>query len=370
MKVCGIVAEYNPFHKGHKYQIQKTKEILDCDVMIAVMSGNFTQRGEPAVINKWKRAVAACQNGIDIVIELPYIYSTQSAAKFSHGAISLLKMMKITHLSFGSECGNLENLLEIADTPINPDHLHQSMSQGMSFPKAYSLLTTEMMPNDILAVSYLKEIQDTTIEPILIKRTSNYLDDTLQEVSSALAIRKALKQNEDLLDTTPMQEELEQAFHPWIERYYPYLRTLLLTADAEQLSQHFLFNEGIENHLIRQAKVSENFDEFLKNCVNWRYTASRIRRTCLQAMNQIRNSDVQKLPALDRPRVLAFNDKGRSYLKTLKKQNILYASRFAEVPYPWRKMELKTTMLYTSVFPEEMRNEIISKEIGGALSMK
>ena len=166
MKVCAIAAEYNPFHTGHAYQIRQARERTGCDVILAVMSGDFVQRGEPAVADKVRRAVCAIENGVDAVIALPYIYSTQSAGWFAHGAVSLMKLAGADYICFGSECGNLENLLDIADTPINPDHLQESLESGMSYPKAYSLLTTFMAPNDILAVSYLKEIAGTGIEPV------------------------------------------------------------------------------------------------------------------------------------------------------------------------------------------------------------
>jgi len=368
MKACGITAEYNPFHRGHAYQIAQTRKALGEDtVLVAVMSGSWVQRGEPAIIDKWQRAETACRSGIDLVLELPYFYATQSAGPFAHGAVSILKLAGVEAISFGSECGNLENLQEIADTPINPDHLHQSMNRGMSFPKAYSLLTTEMQPNDILAVSYLREIAGTGIRPILIPRTTNYLDPELHETASALAIRTALAEGRDLGDTTVMKDALLASFHPWPELYYPYLRTFLLTSDPAELAGCFLFAEGIENHLIAQAKRSSDYEEFLRNAVSWRYTAGRIRRTCLAAMNRVTKAEVQKLPPLDTPRILAFNERGRAYLHQQKDSGVRFASRFASVPWPWRKMEYRAALMYASVFPEPLRTQLLEREIGGAL---
>jgi len=120
MKVCGITAEYNPFHNGHRYQIEKTKEKTGADVILAVMSGNFVQRGEPAVIDKWERAKAAVLNGVDVVIELPNIYALQAASRFAHGSVTLLKAAQVDCISFGSECGNLENLQESQKRPSTP----------------------------------------------------------------------------------------------------------------------------------------------------------------------------------------------------------------------------------------------------------
>ena len=369
MKVCAIAAEYNPFHTGHAYQIRQARERTGCDVILAVMSGDFVQRGEPAVADKVRRAVCAIENGVDAVIALPYIYSTQSAGWFAHGAVSLMKLAGADYICFGSECGNLENLLDIADTPVNPDHLQESLESGMSYPKAYSLLTTFMAPNDILAVSYLKEIAGTGIEPVLIQRTTNYSDDMLHEVSSALAIRKALKEHRSVAGLTPMRE-LEAEDIPWIEQYYPYLRTYLLLSDRDELSRYQMFSEGIENHLRTQAKACDTYEDFLHSCISYRYTASRIRRTCLQAMIQLKKDEVKRLGEPDCLQVLAFNDTGRQWLHEMRKKEVKVASRFARVDYHWRDLEYRAALLYTSVMNEKKRREVLEREIGGAVYVK
>lgn len=370
MKTCGITAEYNPFHNGHAYHIRETRKISGCDAVIVVMSGNFVQRGEPAVISKRARAEAAVKNGADVVIELPYLYSTQSAAQFAHGAVSLLKLAGVDQISFGSECGNLENLREISETSVNPDHLHVAMDTGMSYPRAYSLLTSAMYPNDILAVSYLREIAGTDIEPVIIPRTSDYLGEQMSENTSALAIRKALHDHEDISGSTPMADELTGAFHPFWEHYYPYLRTFLLTSSREQLSGLFLFQEGIENHLQKTALECSDWNSFLNSAVTYRYTAGRIKRTCLQAMTQFSLREKNKLPPLDTLRILAFNETGRQWLHDMRKSGIRVASKFSDIPYPWRSLEYRTTLLYASVFPEEQREEIIRSEIQGPSYIK
>ncbi len=367
MKICGIAAEYNPFHTGHAYHIDQARKHSGCDVILAVMSGDFVQRGEPAVLDKVTRAVTAVENGCDVVISLPYIYSTQSASWFAHGAVSLMKLAGVSHIAFGSECANLDNLLEIADTPVNPDHLHVSLETGMSFPKAYSLLTTAMRPNDILAVAYLKEIAGTDITPVVIPRTSDYSDSDLHEVSSALAIRTALKEGRTVRGLTPSSDQLSNAFIPWMEQYWPYLRTYLLLSDTKTLSTYQMYSEGIENHLKEQAKLAVSYEDFLRRSVNYRYTASRIRRTCLQAMMQLTKEEVKRLGEPDTLQVLAFNDRGREWLHAMRKQDVKIASRFARVPWHWREIEFRSALLYTSVFEEEKRRAILEREIGGAV---
>lgn len=370
MRTCGIISEYNPFHNGHAYQIQKARELSGADCILAVMSGNFVQRGEPAIIDKWRRAEAAVANGADVVIELPYFYATQSASRFAQGGVEALKIAGADAICFGSECGNLENLQEIADTPVNPDHLHVALDAGMSYPKAYSLLTSNMYPNDLLAVSYLRAIQGTSIRPYIVQRTSGYLDDTIAENASALAIRKALQEHAPLHGSTPMEDVLNHSFLVSPQQYYPYLRTFLATAGRERLEEFFLFSEGIENHLMKNAQANASYDDFLNACTTYRYTSSRIRRTCLQAMNQVTKKEVQALPKYDCLRILAFNDQGRKWLAEQRKKETRIASKFADVPFPWRQLEYRTTLLYTSVMPEEERTRILAEEIKGARYIK
>ena len=370
MKTCGIIAEYNPFHNGHAYQISQARKITGCDAVIVIMSGNYVQRGEPAVIDKWKRAEAAIRGGADIVIELPYVYATQSASGFAHGGVELLKLAGVSYICFGSECGNLENLQDIADTPVNPDHLHMSMDRGMSFPKAYSLLTSEMKPNDILAVSYLKELKGTNICPVVVQRTSNYLSDDMHPSASAFAIRTAMREKSDYSEATPMAEELSASVPIWIEQFYPYIRTYLLTSDPVRLSETFLFTEGIENHLIKCARDNSSWKGFIRDAVTYRYTAGRIRRCLMQAVNQITKAEYERLPKMDTLRILAFNDTGRQWLHDMRKEDIRIASRFADVPYPWRVIEYRTSLMYTSVLPEEERERILKNEISGAHYIK
>ena len=366
MKSCGIIAEYNPFHNGHIHHIQETRRLGGFDCLIAVMSGNFTQRGEPAVIDKRLRAAAAVENGIDVVIELPYIYAVQAASGFAHGGITLLKTARVDAVSFGSECGNLENLQEIADTPVNPDHLRKAMDAGMSYPKAYSLLTSAMLPNDILAVAYLKELKGSGITPLLVQRTNGYHDETMSSLCSAAAIRKALSAGENIADATPMAELLEAGEPVFMDAYYPYLRTSLLLTPPERLRSYFLVSEGIENHLIRCASENADYASFLKAAVTYRYTSSRIRRTCLSVMAQITKEEVRRLTALDTLRVLAFNDTGRTWLRQARDKGIRVASRFTDVPYLYRSMEYRTTLLYTSAMAEEKRRTVLKREITGA----
>lgn len=366
MNACGIVVEYNPFHNGHKYHIEKARELTNCDVLIAVMSGNFVQRGDFAICNKTLRAKEAIKNGVDIVIELPYIYATQSATKFAYGAVQLLNIAQVDSICFGSETNNLEELKEIADTSINPDHLKELLRTGESYPKAYGLLAPAMGPNDILAVSYLKALKDTNIKPYSILRTTQYHDETLSELTSAKAIRKALLNKEDISLSTPMADTLVNEPIITLEMMYPTIRQLLLTLPKDEIASIFMMSEGIENHLIKCARDDFDFKTFMNHAVSKRYTTSRIQRCLLHLLNHITKQEVNALPPLDTIRILAFNEKGQEYLKQLKKKEVKIANNFSQYPSCYAQMELKTTYTYCNLLKMNKAKEIIHNEITGS----
>lgn len=361
MKTCGIVVEYNPFHFGHLYQIQKIRQDLQVEAIIVVMSGNFVQRGEPAIIDKWARTEDILKQGVDVVIELPYIYATQSASQFAKAAIEILKLAQVNYICFGSECGNLENLMEIAETSINPDHLREAMREGSSYPKAYSLLTGAMLPNDILAVSYLKALKGSSIQPYLIQRQGeSYHSLENKELASAKGIRYALFHHQDVTEATPLSFKSNQLHH-WND-YYPFLRFQLLSSTREELQSFFLVQEGIEKHLIHCAKACENFEEFINMAVNYRYTQARIQRTCLQILNHIKKEEVQLLKPLHQFRILGFNTIGQTWLKENK--HLPAIVKFSKLTEHLRQMEIRTTYSYALVHHEQ---DLIQREVKGPI---
>lgn len=365
MKTCGIICEYNPFHYGHQYHIEKAREKSGADIMIGVMSGNFVQRGEPAIIDKWKRAEAAIHGGMDVVIELPLLFSIQAASHFAKGGVDLLKMCGCDAISFGSECGNAENLQDIADTSVNPDHLRELMSEGVSYPKAYSLLTSSMAPNDILGVCYLREIRDTGMKPVVIERTGGYLDETMSANASAMAIRKALREHTSLFQSTPMEQILLE-YQMTMEQLWPYIRTYLIMTPSNVLSEYFLFSEGIENHLKKHADANSDYASFMNAATTWRYTASRIRRCLLTCVLQITKREAKTMKIPQALRVLAFNDHGRAWLHEMREKDVRIASRFSDLPENVRNLEYRACQLYTSTMDEILRKRILKEEIKGA----
>ncbi len=367
MKACGIVAEYNPFHNGHIYQLQQAKAITGCDVIIAVMSGNFVQRGQPAIINKWERTKAALANGVDLVIELPFIGAVQAASQFARFAIDLLALAGISDLVFGSETGNMEELREISEMSFNVDNFRANMAQGYSYPKSYGMLADSYGPNDILAVAYLKELKHyPAITPHLVKRTSGYASaDMNVTYPSAAAIRQAVCRHEDVSSATVMARQLENYPSPSWDSLYPYVRTLLLTHSRTDLGKIFLMDEGIENHLCQLAGCHNDYESFISAAVSRRYTKARIQRTLCHLAVQTSKQEVSSLPALDRIRPLGFTDTGRLYLKQLADRGVVIADHWTANIINYRSLEYRAGCVYSFNMNPAGRYQVERGEISG-----
>ncbi|MBR0138616.1 MAG: nucleotidyltransferase family protein [Erysipelotrichaceae bacterium] len=369
MKTCGIITEYNPFHNGHEYHIQKAREISGCDVLIAVMSGNFVQRGEPAIIDKWQRTKAAIENGVDLVLELPFAFVMNSATQFGENAVRILAQAKADSIVFGSETDNLEELKEIAEMSFNIDNFKENMKKGYSYPKSYGFMADSYGPNDILAISYLRALKDyPEITPYSILRSGNNYHDTdllKDRLPSGAAIRQGLKENEDISAFTPMADQLMDYPSPKLSDYYPYIRTVLLTTPLQQLEQIFLMDEGIEHHLVKQAELYDDFSEFLDHCVTRRYTRSRIQRTLCQLMVHNTKADMAALPAYDKLRVLGFSDTGKEYLKFLQENEVRIANHFTGNIKPYRDLEYKAAVVYGMFMNKSDRYKVVRGEISG-----
>ncbi|MCR5068143.1 MAG: nucleotidyltransferase family protein, partial [Erysipelotrichaceae bacterium] len=253
MKATGIVAEYNPFHYGHKYHLQKARELSGADVVVAAMSGNFVQRGEPAIIDKWQRVSCALENGADLIFEIPFAFVCQAASQYGKAAVDILAKAGVSSIVFGSETGNLEELLEIASLSFNVDNFKENMKKGYSYPASYGYMADSYGPNDILAISYLKALQNyPDITPFCIKRTNEYNDLKLSgEHASARAIREALLRGVDVSAYTPMAKQLAASPQVRLADYFQMIRTRLLTSTPEELRDIFLVDEGIENLMIK-----------------------------------------------------------------------------------------------------------------------
>lgn len=364
MNICGIVTEYNPFHNGHIYHIKKAREVSSCDVLVAVMSGNFVQRGECAITDKWTRAKTAIESGCDLVIELPYPFVVQRSDIFAKEAVHLLELAGVDTIVFGSETSDMKRLEKLADTPFQEYMKHKQ--NGLSTVKTLEKVHGEVKSNDILGMAYIRAIKNTNIKAIAIQRTNGYHDEDIsKKISSATAIRKAVKKGTSIAHTTPMQEDLHDPI--FMEQYYPYLQTLLLTTPKEELNKRFLVDEGIENLFIKQAKLHMDWESFIQSCISQRYPRSSIQRSLLHILTQTNKEDIDTLPPCQFLRVLAFNDVGRSHLKHLKQQEISIISKFHQIPQEYQKFFLNTTYAYATALPLHQRKEMMDSELQSPL---
>lgn len=343
MRICGIIAEFNPFHNGHAHIIKKIRELYDDTVIIAIMSGSFTQRGEVAVLDKWTRAKLAIENGCDMAFELPFAYATRSGEFFATGAIKILNKLHITDsLAFGSETYNLALLKNIAhqlDDTKTQKKIHAevlkgaSYAQGLSsaFGKEASILT---QPNTILAVEYLRAIERTNskITPILIERKmSNHNDKNLcGAVSSASAIREELKKNHPDFDlikkVVPCQtfSEIQDVNKlRFAENIFKPLLAKIYTANFRNMREIYGINEGLENRILTMAKTSANLNEFINNTCSKRYSKSRISRALTHILLNFTKDAAKKIDESDDlyARLLAFNSVGAKILHSIKEKS-------------------------------------------------
>ena len=363
MKSAAIIAEYNPFHNGHLYHLNNARQITDCDLLIGVITGNYNQRGDLSIINKFTKTEAALNNGVDLVVELPYIYTLQNAYVYGRKAVDILNRLRINNLVFGSETNNLEELKKYSELEIDVTRLKELLHDGNSYPKSYGLLSGSLYPNDILAIAYLKAIKDKDIVPVSIQRTNEYMSTDLNVISSATAIRKAVKQGKDVSMTCPI-EISEPIFS---EDLYPYIRKLLISSDKSDISKIFMMSEGMENLFKENAFRYDDYEDFIANCISRRYTRSRIQRILMHTANQIKKEDVEDLPENDYIRVLGFNHKGQQYLRSIKDE-VKIVTQFKNLPEPYKSMEWKVNCLYATLLKDP--GAYMKRELQGPVIIK
>jgi predicted nucleotidyltransferase len=326
IKAVGVIVEYNPFHNGHAYHLQASKETAQADIAIAVMSGNFLQRGEPALISKWYRTKMALLNGVDIVLELPYRFATQKAETFANGAVSILDAIGCHSLCFGSESGDISSFLQTVDYLDThkerfDEKIKMNIKSGVSYPKALSLSFQSLSspenilsldkPNNILGFHYVKSImqQKSSILPLTVKRkNADYHDEhfATETIASATSIRKALlaiKEEKSSIEqyvpdatSTLLKEYLAVygQFHQW-ENYWSYLRFRLLHMSPEELREVYEVEEGIEHRIIAAALDSTTFNGFMQKIKTKRYTWTRLQRICVHILTNTKKTDMKSV---------------------------------------------------------------------------
>ena len=330
MRVIGIICEYNPFHLGHLYQIKKIKETIPDSLIICIFNGTFMQRGEVSIINKWDKTRICLEYGIDMVVELPFVFATQSSDIFAHGALKILNNLHVDTLVFGSESNNVEILKTLAMTQINNEafdnKVREYLAKGVNYPTALSK-TLEVItkyrikePNDILAVSYIKEIikNNYSIEPVAIKRTNDYHGEIISgDIINASLIRKILTNGNDVSKYVPRATLKYLNDIPSKDKYYSLLKYQIIN-NIDNLDSFQTVDEGLNNLIKKNIYNANNLDELISSIKTKRYTYNRLNRMFTHILTNFKKEDNRGLE-INYVRLLGFNKKGRSYLNKIKK---------------------------------------------------
>ena len=337
--VIGLIVEYNPFHNGHLHHIQEIDRLFEDNIKIAVMSGDYVQRGEPSLINKFEKTKIALSQGIDIVIELPAFYSTQSAEIFAKGSVNLLNKLSCSHIVFGSESNDLDKLKRIATISLTKEFelsLREFLAEGFSYPTAFSkaLFDEKLGSNDILAMEYLKAIKviNPKIEACSIKREkTGYYDDEKDNFSSATYIRKILldcnEKKEDKLNKIKnlvsefSYKILEENFGVFscLSDFYDLIKYNIIKNYSELKNIQDL-EVGLENRLYKYSLENLSFEDFFDEVLTKRITISRLQRILLHSLFNLTENITEKVKnKVPFVKILGFSARGQEYLNYLKK---------------------------------------------------
>ena len=373
-EVVGIICEYNPFHNGHIYHLNKVKEMFPNSLIVLVMSSCFTERGEVSLLNKWDKTDIALTYGVNLVIELPFFYATNSSDYFAEGAIKILNELNCDYLVFGSETNDLDNLIELADIQLNNKEYNklvkEYLDQGNNYPTSLSKALYELSnikvsePNDLLAISYIKQIKllKSKIKPISIKRTNDYHSKELNDsITSATSIREAIKNNLDITKYVPIETK-KKLINYDESRYFDLLKYKIISTD--DLSIYLDVNEGIDKRIKKNILKANNLDELIKLVKTKRYTYNKLQRMFLHILTDTKVSDYDTLNKLTYIRVLGFNTNGKKYLKEIKKDSrIPVITNYHELDDEILNNELKITYIYNYLINRDDLNLIELKSI-------
>lgn len=379
MKAVGVVVEYNPFHNGHLYHLQQAQEQTGADISIAAMSGNFLQRGEPALVSKWARTQMALEAGVDLVFELPYRFATQHAETFAEGAVSILSAAGCDTLCFGSESGDLDAFTKTITFLEENDEVFQEKikfytGEGYSYPKSIALSFRSLAPsenfidisrpNNILGLHYIQaniRQKSSMKAETITRKNAGYHDEHFASatIASATSIRKALFGASGEIETIKQYvPETTYAqlihyrnqyggFHSW-ENYWPLLKYKLLQSGPSELKGFYEVEEGLENRLFAAAASSDSFQQFMEYIKTKRYTWTRLQRVCLHILTNTRKETMKtSQKTVNYLRLLGATEKGRSYLNYKKKEfSLPLVSKLSAFADPDIELDIKASRIY------------------------
>ncbi len=390
MKIAGIVAEYNPFHNGHKYHIEATRKALGATHIAVVMSGNFVQRGNLSLFSKWCRAKLAVQNGADLVIELPSVFSCAPAKDFAYAGVYLLDKLGVQVLSFGSECGDKELLAQTATftkKARETDYFKALISDGISYPKASELAVCEhygekyskvlTSPNNLLGIEYINAInkQNLDLEILTLSRNGVKHDDskTSKNFASASFIREKILNGkiDEVINFLP-----ENAYKEYLSEIalnkindITFLEDIIFyklrTSSIDSLCKTKYITSELASRLLKFAKQTSNLEKLIELSATRRYSKANVRRALINTLLENENGKFAKKPQY--ARVLALNEKGMEIIRSAKEKNdFVISPKFADIyktGFSQAEYEAKATDIYCLAFKDKECNLDFTKTV-------
>ena len=380
LKSVGIIAEYNPFHNGHKYHLEQALTESGADVCVSVISGNFTQRGEIALLDKWTRAEMAVRNGVNLVVEMPAVFACSNAGYFAEAGVEILEALGAEYICFGSESGDTEELSRIAremeSAGLNLEkEIKDAVKGGLAYPRARSRAVSRLLgdkaasviesPNNILAVEYLKHMKNA--RPLAVKRQgAGYHDtDIHEEIASATAVRMMLHEGKDISHAVPeiSREILEQNRGGFTssDLLTPLIIQKVLQTSAEELNSIFGAGEGLGNIMKNRVRYWKTYEDIIADLKSKRYTRTRIERVLVHTLLGIKREDM--LCASKYIRVLAFDEKGSKYLKQIKKSEECPLPIITNINKDWGAFPEAHTTLEKDILAADIYNLACGRDL-------
>ena len=364
LEIVGIICEYNPFHNGHIHHIEEIKKRYPDSLIILALNGYFLERGEISIISKEDKAKIALEYNVDIVVDVPVLYGTQSADSFAYAAVFLLNKLRANRIIFGSETNDIKKIIAIAkesNTNKYAQEIKDLLETGLNYPTALakSLKTDfSFMPNDLLGISYVKAILkiNKKIIPETIQRTSNYLDtSSCDDIISASNIRNKIKNKESIKKYLP-KESLNRIIKIDYDKYFDLLKAIIIRSD--DLDTILDVDEGIENRIKEMIVKAKNIEELISKIKTRRYTYNKINRMLIHILLGIKKKDAKS--SITYLHIIGINRKGRDYLKNIRKNiDIAYNVDKQSKIFQY---ELKASYIYDIIANQECSKKELSNK--------
>lgn len=368
-KVIGIVAEYNPFHNGHKYQIDKIREKYKDATIVVVSSSSFTQRGDASILNKFDKTEVALNNGVNLVVELPYVYSTQSSDIFASAAIKILNYLKVDTICFGTERDSIGDIKKCAITQLNDpkydEIVREELDSGVNYPTALNKALKKLIdieitePNDLLALSYIKEIikNEYNIEIFNIKRTNDFHDiESNEEIISASNVRNKIINNIDIKDYVPNDVYLKLKDIKLNDKYFEFLKYKINS--ESDLEKYLDVDEGLNTRIRDAIDKSNNLEELIQNIKTKRYTYNKISRMLNHILCSFTKDERDMTKNIEYIRILGFDSIGQKYLNSIKADMEVKILNKFDTSYKALEIEKRVSSIYSMIMSDIMDKEI------------